>query len=389
MEVLAILAAVVLAAALIIAADRRIKHNGAAFRATGEAAGLPYMRGGLFSRPGVYGEVRNFRVTVRHAGVFLTERTKRRWRTLIRVYVDHSVPLEGHFTVYSGGLVVRRWGRTQKSTGYDAFDRVHGLYATGSHVLPAVLRSDAMEMVLRLRELTDTYEITRSWFRAYFTRHNAAVLAEAVHLMSGVSAILCRGGDARDLLTENISLEGNYGFRLLCLRELTARFPMDAPMEEFLRRRMEGDSPDLRVAAAGHLSQDGMAYLLRLLDEGSEPSLVPQIVGTLAGFRSAAALPALKKLYATGDPLQRRAVLRAFGTIGDGSVTSFLAEDLAAAAPELRTDLADALGACGTADALEPLLEAAESWRGEGDAWAAAAAAAEKIRERAGKGRDR
>lgn len=202
--------------------------------------------------------------------------------------------------------------------------------------------------------------------------------------------------DVGRLLLETVEYDGDVVVRARAIDRLLTRFTEGELRQSAIALAIEDDAPEVRLAAARHLGEDGfdiavatledheassalrqraLRFLMRrfdferlralfdevLRDEDDRLALIA--VRRLGELEDRASLEKLCAATVRATPDLAAGIAQALGAIGDPEAELTLIDLFARKEVEVRIAAADALAALGGADAVGPLLAAAESTR--------------------------
>ncbi|MBP7583535.1 MAG: HEAT repeat domain-containing protein [Spirochaetes bacterium] len=365
--IISIFPAAVLILAAVLMNESRKKHArmDKLFSAAGGSLGLKLTKGNSFNWPVLNGSINGCAVTVRCYSI----PGDNRFTCPVRIFVNHRLPIGGLMgvnreSVYS--LSMKSMEGEDILIGDKSFDDAMHIIGTNPWQIASLFTADIRARVLSLATRDMDINLTSTWFEIYLEgdRIQADDIVAAVRDAAAVSADLALAGDTRGRLMSIIHEDPEPGVRASAIHHLTSHLPVDDEISTLLKKTMDDVDLRVRVAAAKGLGRDGMAYLTGLLEKEKDldDAVVMDIVRGIGKHRWTEGIPALKSLFAsrTGKGLELE-MLEAFRNMGDTSLCGFLLSYLDRRSGEVLRSVVGALGSCGTAEAVEPLMKLSKS----------------------------
>jgi len=367
--IISIFPAAVLVLAAVLLNESRKKHArmDKLFSAAGGSLGLKLTKGNSFNWPVLNGSIDGCgcAVTVRCYSI----PGDNRFICPVRVFVNHRLPISGLMGVNKESA----YNLSMKSVegediliGDKSFDDAMRIIGTNPWQIASLFTADIRARVLSLASRDMDINLTSSWFEMYLegNRIEADDIVSAVRDAAAVSADLVLAGDTRGRLMSIIRGDPEPGVRAAAIHHLASHVPVDDEISALLKKSMDDRDLRVRVAAAKGLGRDGMAYLAGLLENEKDldDAVVIDIVHGMGKHRYTEGIPALKSLFAsrTGKELELE-ILDAFRNMGDTSLCGFLLSYLDRRSGEVLRAVVGALGSCGTAEAVVPLMKLSKS----------------------------
>jgi HEAT repeat protein len=167
------------------------------------------------------------------------------------------------------------------------------------------------------------------------------------------------GRTVKERLIAIMATDPYPAIRLAAVRASAARFPADPGVLAATESAMNDRSLPVMLEAVRILGEKGTAFLLDLLvnRKGLRHLEVIEIVEAVAvGPKVPGAAGVLEKVFMKiRRPAVRKAILSAFTTLGDTSAGPFLAGQLDRFDSDILAGIIEALGTCGTVDAVGKL----------------------------------
>lgn len=315
---------------------------------------------GILDKPRVFGDLDG-------AEVFMFFKTGR-----LCVSLRHTLPLEGYLIVTTeADNPDQPTEQANHPTGDPNFAawRVHGSEFAAAALLDHAVREQFIALALSCWSA----EITTSSCSFQVTLAHcgsAAALRLRIDTLRALRKSLLTGTDLRARLVASIKGDPLPGVRRRCLEVFLTQCTLDDEMTELLMALPAESDPALRILAARALGKRGVSLFIDLIREHLsnrkrlEESLLEDIAEGLAHTASADAAAALTELYESRiGTTTRVAVVRALGATGERTLTPFLINELDHHQGAVRAALIAALGDCGDAAAVAPLMAIADdSW---------------------------
>jgi HEAT repeat protein len=188
----------------------------------------------------------------------------------------------------------------------------------------------------------------------------SARLAEAVRALLNVAARLDPPPDVAARIAENTRTEPEWRVRLENVSLLAEKFPHHPATREALEAARGDARPEVRLAAALALGEDGLATLLEISSlRSGEEACVARVIAFLGKHITPGNAEEILSHALRSRQLKTiRACLRCLGKAGGPKAIKALAKVLIVEGDELAAAAAEALGASGEPAAEAPLLQA-------------------------------
>jgi hypothetical protein len=199
--------------------------------------------------------------------------------------------------------------------------------------------------------------------RAQMVEQLTAVLGQVL----AVAHRLVAPTDLTDRIAENLREEPEVDVRIQSLKLLAREYAEDPVTGRALRTALGDPSEEVRLQAATALGEGGQRTLLALIENATHDSCAARAVAAL-GHRLAArqAEAALGRALDSGGRAETAlACLEVLRESGRPESESLLLQALRTEDPQIAAAAARALGRAGTATAVGPLREVAETGHGE------------------------
>ena len=258
-------------------------------------------------------------------------------------------------------------GMERIEPGDDDFNNALTVRASRPETMLSLLCSGARDDMLRLVKKSCRLDISEKNIAAvneayYF--ESAENIAGTVRLLLSLRKALTREGDTRKRLIDNMNSETHAEVRVRTIRALISDFPVDDEIRSVLNESLNDRSDSVKIEAARHLGERGMAYLVGMLGDRADlrDDDAADIVKILTENMHEAGIPVLRKIFGTtGSMTLLKEILRAFASFGDESLNDVLTDRLSRDEDEIRIDIIDALGRCGRVSTVEMLAGLASS----------------------------
>ncbi|MBP7585597.1 MAG: HEAT repeat domain-containing protein, partial [Spirochaetes bacterium] len=250
--------------------------------------------------------------------------------------------------------------------GDSAFDSRMLIKGASPHHVAALMNERVRALLQGIAGRTYGLNLTSNWFEIVldYERKSKDDIVSIARDALEVARDMARGDDARFRLLENVRRDSVPGVRAACIRHLASHFPVNGDMTALLKRALKDDSRFVRIEAALNLGYEGLEFLAQLLNKESDRDEYDtlRIIRHFGEHRFAGGIPVLKKVFArANNETVLLEILKAFISMGDTGLNGFLLERLGGSSGDIRYWLVSALGSCGTAEAVEPLMKLAKS----------------------------
>ncbi|MBN2544283.1 MAG: HEAT repeat domain-containing protein [Spirochaetes bacterium] len=288
-------------------------------------------------------------------------------KTYLNINIYHKLDIQGEFKITKEST----FSKIKKTAGFfddvtldEAFDDKMLLSAYPVINLTAMMNKLTRENILKIAEYTDHLEITKNMINfkiplGFFSMGSGSV--DLIKTAVSISNNMTEKKSIKQRLIENIrNTKNNISIRTYNIQMLVNNFPDDKYVYEVLKSLLEDKSDDIRVTAASCLKEEGMEFLLKLLQKQikSKSIINSQIILILGNTQYSKAIPELLEIYKRKDiPALKILILISLNNIGDPSVNDFLVKQLTNEDNKLRDEAIKALASCGIREAIEPLCK--------------------------------
>ncbi len=282
------------------------------------------------------------------------------------IYIRQSIDsaIMGFMKIYRESTfnqLQRKIGIDDFMIGDEAFDRAILLQTTRPYAMTALLSPVVRKSILNLSPLSNYFEISNSWFKVSMNdgdAFNSQDLIVAIRSVATISRELTTRKDVKKMLAGNIISEPLPAVCLKNIEMAVTRFPVDEELAQALETRL--DDPDLviQIESARHLKEPGMRHLSSLLETSTwmDSTVQALIISILGNNSHKASIPIFLDIYSqTDNRTVRIEILKAFRIFSDGALSPMLIDQLSSGDPDIVIHAIEALGTCGTVDAVEPL----------------------------------
>jgi len=282
--------------------------------------------------------------------------------------VEQKLPISGSLSIKRETVVStlkKDLGINDLLLGDKIFDDKMHVETTEPSWLAAVLNNENRILVVDLSEKTEKFSITRSFVKINLTQYGTSAdrLTDRVKKAIKLSQALSVKDTVKKMLIHNLYYDQEEGVRLNNLKMLAARFPRSRELTRIYHDAMEDPCVEIQIEAAIQLKEKGMARLLAIL-KNKETFDAERIISVFRDNRYRKSIPVLKEIYdERNDADMRISILKAFRTIGDDKLGSFLAGKLNEPDNAVLVQILRTLGTCGSVNEIERIHGLAKTAR--------------------------
>lgn len=289
---------------------------------------------------------------------------------LIQVFLQHGVGAQGLFRIAKESplsKLKRAVGKSDFTVGDGRFDDAMLITATNGSDILALMNDEVRKKIEKVTGYCSILEISNSWIKAlaYSSSFPSPdLMVWFVNELIAISNDMTTPETIKKKLIANMQSDNESEVRMNNLRALVSGFKIDGEMQKILKKALLDVNYEIQIEAAQYLGKEGVKHIAALLKDTvrlSKESLL-KAVEIIGEQKYADSIPLLMELYDNRNlRFCRPQILGALKNIGDSSAAGFLLKELEAANSDVLIPIIEALGECGSVNAVEPLYRSGKN----------------------------
>jgi hypothetical protein len=251
--------------------------------------------------------------------------------------------------------------------GDERFDREMLIQSTNAEFAYAFLNSEVRSIIMNLKYFGYSIEINEKSLnvvKKYSKNLTAEILIKQMELMIFISKKFNSIIDYKKEMMVNLYSERENEIKKKIFKTLLARYGTDNDIKGMLKKLLSDKSVETQVLAALNLREEGLEHLLSLIDRSTafDHNLAVEMAKFYRNNDCTFGVPVIIDLYYKSKSYNsRKEILLTLKHFKDESASSLLVEGMEADPFDLTIQFIEALGTCGTKDAIEPIYKKAKA----------------------------
>ena len=290
------------------------------------------------------------------------------------IEVDLQLPFDSSFNLTREGLMSRLakdLGKEDLLTGHDVFDQKMLIRSESTLNALALLDKKLRSRLLTLAKFSDSLNLSNRGLKIVIDDMSISPYTLIRQIKRGVN--ICehieKKHDVQTMIIDNFLHDPVDAVRLKNLKVAALNYQSTERMLHDYEKTLKDSSLDVQIEGASLLGKKGAEHVAGVLRKKMTKMTTEELLKAVELFDAAgyvAAVPVLKNLFEkTSELAVKTAVLRAFTTLGDETLSPFLERKLQVKESHIVAAAAAALGTCGTASVLEKLYRVSEHEKGK------------------------